>query len=271
MLSLNQQTVKQWSLPDLVEGCAQAGVTGVGLWREPVAAYGLDATARLIRRTGLEVTSLCRGGFLTIADPAGREERLRDNRAAIAEAATLGTDTLVLVCGGLPEGGGDLRDARERVTDAIADLVPFADSNGVRLAVEPLHPMFASDRSVVSTLAQALRIAEQFPADQVGVVIDTYHLWWDDTVDALIQRAGAAGRIAAFQVADWTTPLPYGVLTGRGQLGDGCIDLRHFREQVAAAGYNGYTEVEIFNEDMWARDPAQVLEEILDRYRTHVL
>lgn len=270
-LSINQQTVKQWSLPGLVAGCGAAGITGVGLWREPVADYGLDAAVRLVRESGLTVTSLCRGGFFTSADPTQRAERLRDNRAAIVEAAALGTGTLVLVCGGLTETTGGLRGARERVTEAVAALAPFAAEHGVRLALEPLHPMYAADRSVVSTLAQALEIAEHFPSAQVGVVVDSYHLWWDDTADAQIRRAGAGGRIAAFQLADWTTPLPHGVLTGRGQLGDGCIDLRHLRRQVEAAGYSGHTEVEIFNEDMWARDPADVLEEIIDRYRTHVL
>jgi sugar phosphate isomerase/epimerase len=131
--------------------------------------------------------------------------------------------------------------------------------------------MYASDRCVVSTLGQALDIAERFPARQVGVVVDTYHLWWDDQVPAQIGRAGAGGRIACFQVADWVTPLPQGVLLGRGQLGDGCVDLRGFRRQVEAAGYRGVTEVEIFNPALWARDGAEVLAEVVDRYRRHVL
>ncbi len=277
-LSLNQETVRQWSLPDLANGCARAGVRGVGLWRAPVREYGVAAAARLVRDAGLRVTSLCRGGFFTAADPGERAAALDDNRAALDEAAALGTGTLVLVSGGLPAGSRDLPGARERVADALAELVPHAVERGVRLAIEPLHPMYAADRCVVSTLAQALDLAERFPADQVGVVVDTYHLWWDDTVGAQIDRAGGGGadgtagtRIAAFQLADWVTPLPEGALLGRGQLGDGAVDLRWFRERVEAAGYRGPIEVEIFNPALWARDGAEVLAEVVDRFRTHVV
>ncbi|MFC9230178.1 sugar phosphate isomerase/epimerase family protein [Streptomyces decoyicus] len=277
-LSLNQQTLRQWSLPELADGCARAGVRGVGLWRAPVQEYGVAAAARLVRDAGLRVTSLCRGGFFTALDPGERAAALDDNRAAVDEAAALGTNTLVLVSGGLPAGSRDLPGARERVADALGELGPYAAERGVRLAVEPLHPMYAADRCVVSTLAQALDLAERFPAGQVGVVVDTYHLWWDDTVGAQIGRAGGTGgtgqesgsRIAAFQLADWVTPLPAGVLLGRGQLGDGVVDLRWFRERVEAAGYRGPVEVEIFNPALWARDGTEVLAEIVDRFRTHV-
>ncbi|MER5479511.1 sugar phosphate isomerase/epimerase [Streptomyces sp. NPDC002734] len=273
--SLNQETVKQWSLPELAEGCRRAGVTRVGLWRAPVQEYGVQRAARLVREAGLTVTSLCRGGFLTATDPGARAAALDDNRAAIDEAAALATSTLVLVSGGLPDGDRDLRGARERVADALGELAPYARERGVRLAVEPLHPMFASDRCVVSTLGQALDLAERFPVEEVGVVVDAYHVWWDDTVAERIRRAGAAGpdggRIAAFQVADWVTPLPAGVLLGRGQLGDGSVDMRGLRELVDAAGYAGPIEVEIFNEGLWARDGAEVLTEVVERYAAHVL
>ncbi|MGW8974875.1 sugar phosphate isomerase/epimerase family protein [Streptomyces platensis] len=274
-LSLNQETIRQWSLPELADGCARAGVRGVGLWRAPVQQYGVAAAARLIRDAGLRVSSLCRGGFFTALEPGERAAALDDNRAALDEAAALGTDTLVLVSGGLPPGSRDLAGARERIADALGELAPYAAERGVRLALEPLHPMYAADRCVVCTLAQALDLAERFPADRVGVVVDTYHLWWDDTVGAQIGRAGGTGgaagsRIAAFQLADWVTPLPEGVLLGRGQLGDGSVDLRWFRGRVEAAGYRGPVEVEIFNPALWARDGAEVLAEVVRRVRTHV-
>ncbi|GAA2434477.1 sugar phosphate isomerase/epimerase family protein [Streptomyces macrosporus] len=269
--SINQETVKQLSLPDLAKACGELGVAGVGLWRAPVQEYGVEATARLVRDAGLTVTSLCRGGFLTAVDPAERSRALDDNRAAIDEAAGIGTDTLVMVSGGLPAGDRDLFGARERVADALAELAPYAAERGVRLAIEPLHPMFASDRCVVSTLGQALDLAERFPADRVGVVVDTYHVWWDDRAPAQIARAGETGRIAAFQVADWCTPLPAGVLLGRGQLGNGSIDFRAWRDLVAEAGYTGWTEVEIFNEELWARDGREALAETVERFRAHVL
>ncbi|MEU0274129.1 sugar phosphate isomerase/epimerase family protein [Streptomyces sp. NPDC006307] len=258
-------TVKQLPLPELTEACVRLGVPGVGLWREPVAAYGLEATAKLVRDAGLTVTTLCRGGFFTTAAD------LDDNRAAVDEAATLGTDTLVLVSGGLPPGSKDLPGARSLIADALTELAPYAAERGVRLAIEPLHPMYAADRCAVSTLDQALDLAERFPAEQVGVVVDTYHVWWDDRAPAAVARAGAQGRIHSFQLADWTLPLPAGVLTGRGQLGDGTIDLRAWRERVDAAGYTGPIEVELFNDELWARDGLEVLEETARRYVEHAL
>ncbi|WSA76898.1 sugar phosphate isomerase/epimerase [Streptomyces sp. NBC_01799] len=268
-LSINQETVKQWSLPELTEGCVKAGIDKVGLWRAPVQEYGVERTAQLLTDAGISVTSLCRGGFFTALDPAERARALDDNRAAIDEAAALSTDTLVLVSGGLPAGSRDLHGARERIAEALAELGPYAQEQGVRLAIEPLHPMFASDRCVVSTLSQALDIAERFPAEQVGVVVDTYHIWWDDQAAAQIARAGAGGRIHSFQLADWITPLPAGVLVGRGQLGDGSVDFRAFREMVEATGFTGPIEVEIFNEGLWARDGAEVLAEVAARYVEH--
>ncbi|MDX3503134.1 sugar phosphate isomerase/epimerase [Streptomyces sp. ATCC51928] len=268
-LSINQETLKQWSLPELTEGCVKAGIDKVGLWRAPVQEYGVERTARLLADAGIEVTSLCRGGFFTALDPAERARALDDNRAAIDEAAGLSTDTLVLVSGGLPPGSRDLHGARERVGEALAELAPYAAARDVRLAIEPLHPMYASDRCVVSTLAQALDLAERFPAEQVGVVVDTYHLWWDDRAPAQIARAGAGGRIHSFQLADWITPLPAGVLLGRGQLGDGSVDFRAFRRWVEDAGFDGPIEVEIFNEALWARDGAEALAEVADRYVRH--
>ncbi|MGW7272985.1 sugar phosphate isomerase/epimerase family protein [Streptomyces sp. NPDC054864] len=269
--SVNQMTVKQLSLPELVSACTDLGVPGVGLWREPVQSYGLERTAKLVRDAGLTVTTLCRGGFLTAIEPHARVRAVDDNRAAIDEAATLGTDTLVLVSGGLPVGSKDLHGARSRIAEALAELAPYAASRGVRLAIEPLHPMFASDRCVVSTLAQALDLAERFPASQVGVCVDTYHVWWDDRAPAQIDRAGRGGRLHAFQLADWVTPLPEGVLNGRGQLGEGSVDLRSWRALVEGAGYGGPIEVELFNEGLWSRDGHGVLSETVRGYLRHAL
>ncbi|SDO38641.1 Sugar phosphate isomerase/epimerase [Streptomyces sp. cf386] len=269
--SINQMTVKQLSMPELAEECGRLGIGNVGLWREPVQSYGLEATAKLVRDAGLTVTTLCRGGFFTAIDPDERAKALDDNRRAVDEAAALGTDVLVLVSGGLPAGSRDLHGARERIADALGELGPYAEERGVKLAIEPLHPMYASDRCVVSTLAQALDLAERFPAQQVGVTVDTYHIWWDDTAPEQIARAGAGGRIHTFQLADWTTPLPEGVLTGRGQIGDGAIDMREWKGYVEAAGYTGAIEVELFNDGLWARDGREVLAETAARFVEHVI
>ncbi|MFF7646744.1 TIM barrel protein [Streptomyces canus] len=269
--SINQMTVKQLSLPELVSACGELGISNLGLWREPVQSYGVEETAKLVRDAGLTVTTLCRGGFFTAIDPDERAAALDDNRRAVDEAATLGTDTLVLVSGGLPAGSKDLHGARERIADALAVLGPYAEEHGVKLAIEPLHPMYAADRCVVSTLTQALDLAERFPARQVGVTVDTYHIWWDDNAPAQIARAGAGGRIHTFQLADWTTPLPEGVLNGRGQLGDGAIDMREWQRYVEAAGYTGAIEVELFNDALWARDGREVLAETAERFVAHTL
>ncbi|MFE9693239.1 sugar phosphate isomerase/epimerase family protein [Micromonospora sp. NPDC005806] len=261
-LSLNQQTTKSWSVREAVEGCVRAGIPAIGLWREPVAEIGVPAAAKLVADAGLRVSSLCRGGFLTADGEAGRAA-LEDNRRAIDEAAGLGTDCLVMVVGGLPPGSRDLRGARQRVAEALAELAPYAGERGVRLALEPLHPMYCADRAVLSTLGQAIDLAEPFPVEQVGVVVDTFHIWWDPDVWRQIARAG--DRIASFQVCDFLTPLPADVLLGRGMMGDGHIDFPPFRRAVEEAGYTGDTEVEIFNAEVWATDPDEVLATMKDR------
>ena len=272
-LSLNTATTKNWTLEQAVDGCVRAGIDGIGLWRDRVAEAGTDTAARLVRAAGLTVTSLCRGGFLTAADPAGRAAALEDNRRAVEEAAALGTDTLVLVCGGLPAGSRDLGAARRRVADALAALAPHADRHGVRLAVEPLHPMFCADRAVVSTLGQALDLADEVAgrtgSRAVGVVVDTYHVWWDPQVEQQIARAG--DRIAAFQVCDWVLPLPADVLLGRGHVGDGCIDVAALAAAVERAGYQGFTEVEIFNREIWDTPEPQTLDTLIERHRRIVV
>jgi sugar phosphate isomerase/epimerase len=249
--SFNQATANLWPTPGLIAGCAAAGVSWVGLWREQTAEFGLGRTARAVRDAGLRVSTLCRGGFFQ------RDGWLDDNRRAIDEAATLGAPVLVLVSGGMPEGSRDIDGARSRVADGVAELAPYAAAAGVRLAIEPLHPMFASDRCVISTLAQALDIAGAHPVEVVGVALDTYHVWWDPNLYALIERG--ASRIATFQLADWTTPLPAGVLTGRVLPGDGCVELSRIWSAVTATGYRDPVEVEVFNDELWARPGEEIL------------
>lgn len=265
-LSLNQITTKGWPIPELVSACARLGVGWVGLWREPVAETGVERTRETLAEHGIAVSSLCRGGFFAAASEQERRERAADNRAAVDEAVALGTDVLCLVCGGL--GGVGLDQARRHVEDGIAELAPYAADQGVRLAIEPLHPMFCADRSVIVTLDQALDIAERFPAEQVGVMVDTFHIWWDPDVYRAVRRA--TGRILSFQVCDWLDPLP-DVLLGRGMMGDGPIELRRLRQAVDDAGYTGPIEVEIFNADVWARPGVEVLEQTIDRYLAHVV
>lgn len=257
--SLNQATIKYASLAEAVRLTSEAGAESIGLWREPVAEVGLDVTVRLVADAGLRVSSLCRGGFFTMTEGPARRLALDDNRRALAEAAALGAPTLVLVAGGIPEGSRDLAGARELVRDAIGELAPDARAAGVTLAIEPLHPMYVSDRAVISTLGQALDIAEQFGPDAVGAVVDTFHVWWDPQLLTQIARAGAGGHIASYQVCDWATPLPADVLLARHYPGDGVIDFENITRAVLAAGYLGDIEVEIFNQAIWDTPAAEAV------------
>ena len=263
-LSLNQATVKHLGLPEAVALCVRHDIPAIGLWRDRVAETGLAEAAAAVRAAGLQVSSLCRGGFFTRADPGGRRAARSDNLAALAEAAELGTDTLVLVCGGLVPGQRDLGLARRMVADAIGELVPNAQRLGVRLGIEALHPMFCADRCVISSLGEAVDLALRFPADAVGVVVDTYHVWWDARLADEIARAGR--RIVSYQVCDWVLPLPQDTLLGRGHLGDGVIDFAPISASVAAAGYDGYVEVEIFNAEVWDAPPDQTAATVRERF-----
>ena len=263
-LSLNQATVKHLSLAEAVALCVRHDIPAIGLWRDRVAEAGLAEAAAAVRAAGLRVSSLCRGGFFTAADPDQRRAARADNLAALAEAAELGTGTLVLVCGGLPPGQRDLGLARRMISDAIGSLVPQAMRLGVRLGIEALHPMFCADRCVISSLGEAVDLALLFPADAVGIMVDTYHVWWDARLADQIARAGR--RIVSFQVCDWVLPLPADTLLGRGHLGDGCIDFAPIAGAVAAAGYDGDVEVEIFNADIWNAPPDQTAATVVERF-----
>ena len=263
-LSLNQRTCAHWSLREAIDGCVAAGLPSIGVWREPVAEVGLDTAVRWVRDAGLRVSSVCRGGFFTGADPAEVAAAHEANVEAVRETAALGAATLVLVPGGLPEGDKDLGAARARAAEAVAALAPVAAEHGVRLGIEPMHPIFAADRGVVSTLAQALDIAEEFDPATVGVVVDTFHLWWEPGVEQQVARAGP--RIVSYQVCDWITPFPADALLSRGMMGDGHIDFPTFTRWVRDAGYAGDVEVEIFHADVWAAPGADVVATLARRY-----
>jgi sugar phosphate isomerase/epimerase len=248
-LSLNQATVKSLTLTQTLDLCLRHEIRAVGLWRDRVAELGLAESAAAVRRSGVHVSSLCRGGFFTHPDAGARGAAMADNRAAIEEAAALGADALVLVSGGLVPGRRDLGLARRMIADAVGELVPRAQELGVRLGIEPLHPMFCADRCVIVRLSDAVDLALLFPAGAVGVVVDTYNVWWDSGLAAGIARAH--GRIVSYQLGDWVSPLPADAVLGRGHLGDGCIDFGPVTRQVLAAGYAGYAEVEIFNQEVW--------------------
>jgi len=259
--SFNQITAKHATLRECAEACVRHGVRWIAPWRDRVQEAGLSESARMLRDCGLRVSSLCRGGFFPAATQAERQARIDDNLRAIDEAAALGTDCLVLVCGPAPDR--DLDAARSMVADGVAALLDHARARRVRLGIEPLHPMFAADRSVIVTLAQALDLAQRFDTELAGIVVDVFHVWWDPQLYAGIQQA--SGRIVGLHVSDWASPLP-GILAGRSMLGDGVIELRRIRSAVDDSGYRGPVEVEIMNESLWSSPIDSILDQSVKRF-----
>jgi sugar phosphate isomerase/epimerase len=256
-LSLNLITVDHWALPEALERCAQAGITTVAPWRHRIAETGTEAAARAIADAGLAVSSVCRGGFFTAP---GADD---DNRRAVEEAAALGAPVLVLVCG--PPTTDGLAAARRTIAAGVERLIPFAADHGVRLGIEPLHPMMVGERSAIVTLGEALALARQLASPHVGVVVDAYHVFWDPRLEA--ELAGADGLIAGYHVSDWLVPTP-DLLAGRGLMGDGIIDLPHLRRLVEGAGYDGPIEVEVINPPI--TQAADILEDVKARFAAHV-
>ena len=266
-IAINTATVKTWSLEQAIEGCARAGITAIAPWRDILHACGVARAAQLLRTHDMTATALCRGGMFPAADEAGRRAALDDNRRAVDEAAGIGAACVVLVVGGLPPGSKDIAGARRQVRDGLAALLPYARQAGVKLAIEPLHPMYAADRACVNTLGQANDLCDEL-GDGLGVAVDVYHVWWDPQLAREIARAGS--RIISYHVCDWLVPTT-DLLLDRGMMGDGVIDLRGIRAMVEAAGFAGHCDVEIFSaRDWWKRDPNEVLSVCLERYRTVV-
>jgi sugar phosphate isomerase/epimerase len=260
-LSFNQITVNSWTLRDALGGCVRHAIPAIGLWRDRVDALGLYAAAKLVKESGIAVSSLCRGGGVPAATPEERQKRIENNLRAIDEAAALGTQVLVLVCGAL--AGRDMEGSRNMVVDGIAAIETHARERGIKLGIEPLHPMYAADRSVIVTLKQAREIAARFAPETAGVVIDVFHVWHDPDLFQEIEKL--QGRIVGFHVSDWPVPLP-GILMGRTMMGDGVIELSRIRSAVDKAGYSGPIEVEIFNQEIWDQPGDQVLDLMKRRF-----
>jgi sugar phosphate isomerase/epimerase len=272
LLSLNTATTrKQWRLAQAIEGCTRHGIRGISPWRDQLHEMGIQAAAKAVRNHGLTVTGLCRGGMFPAADAAGRKAAIEDNLRAVDEAQALGAQCLVLVVGGLPAGSKDIAadHQREQVREGIAAILPHARAARVPIAIEPLHPMYAADRACVNSLAQALDLCDTLDPNNeggLGVALDVYHVWWDPQLEYGIERAGKR-RLLAFHICDWLVPTR-DLLTDRGMMGDGVIDLPRIRSWVERAGYLGFHEVEIFSEiDWWKRDPDEVLKTCKDRHQ----
>jgi sugar phosphate isomerase/epimerase len=264
-LSFNQITCERLSLVEAIDAAKRHGIPWISPWRHKLSEISLEEAAARIRDAGLRISSLCRGGMFPAPAAEERQKRIDDNFRAIDEAATIGADVLVMVCGGL--NGVNIASARAMIADGVAAIASHAKSRGVRIGLEPLHPMFAADRSVLTTIGEALKIAAPHSPDLVGVVLDVFHIWWDPELYEHIEQAGA--RILGFHVSDWLVPLP-DVLLGRGMMGDGVLEIRRMREAVDAAGYSGPIEVEIFNRVIWDSEPDAVLAQMRERFESLV-
>ena len=254
----------------VIDEIARHGFGAIAPWRREVEGGEVRAISRQIRDAGLAVSGYCRSSYMPATS---RGERLRiheENLRALRDAGELRAACFVIVAGGLALGSRDIASARQQVLDGLAALLPEARDLGVALAIEPLHPMYAADRSCVNTIAQALAMCDQLdPSNQgsVGIAIDAYHTWWDPTLYENIAKAGAARRISAFHICDWLHPT-LDMLMDRGMMGDGVIDLRAMRGSIEHAGYTGFAEIEIFSDRWAAEDIARILDTCRNRLQT---
>lgn len=263
-LCIHTITTKPWSIEEAAKNFAAEGVKGITVWRDALENRNVKQTGDLIREHGLNIVSLCRGGFFPNADKAKREAAISDNKKAIEEAAALGAPMIVLVCGADPNQS--LKESRKQIQEGIQTIIPDAEAAGIKLAIEPLHPMYADTRSAINTLKQANDMAEAINSPTVGVAVDVYHLWWDPSLKKQIKRCGENNHLFAFHICDWNTPTT-DLLLDRGLMGDGCIPVNKIRSWVEATGFNGFYEVEIFSNKYWKEDQNSFLKKIIKAYK----
>ncbi|WP_375586386.1 sugar phosphate isomerase/epimerase family protein [Cyclobacterium xiamenense] len=262
-LCIHTITTKPWSLEEAAENYERAGVKGISVWRQYLGGRDIAAAGDRIRSHGLEIVSLVRGGFFPAVSARNRELAIQDNLKAVEEAAALGAPMIVLVCGADP--GQSLETSRKQIREGIEKVLPHAIEHGVKLAIEPLHPMYADTRSAVNTLRQANEMAETIGSAYVGVAADVYHLWWDPDLRVELLRCGQNGNLFAFHICDWMSPT-IDFLNDRGLMGEGCIDIPTIRGWAEEAGFSGFNEVEIFSDRHWAGDQSEFLNKIVSSY-----
>lgn len=265
-LCIHTITTKPLPIEEAIEQYAARNVGGITVWRQALEGRSPAQVGQHIRDAGLSIVSLCRGGFFPAIGAKARLAAIDDNLRAIDAAAELGSPLNVLVCGALP---GQLELSHQYIKEGIEAILPHAEANNIRLAVEPLHPMYAAHRSAINTLRQANDLCDEFNSPFVGVALDVYHIWWDPDLEVEIKRCGAADRIFAFHVCDWKTPVT-DILNDRGLMGEGCIPVREIRHVVEAQGFRGFIEVEIFSTRYWGQDQSQFLDHIVEAYLLHV-
>lgn len=260
---LHTITTKPWTLREAVDRYAEAGIKGMSVWQNALDTISPYEAGTRIRDNGMEVVSYVRGGFFPSVDLKKRNQALDENKRLIEQAATLGAPLLVLVCGADP--GQPLSTSRQQIREGIEAVLPYAEELNVKLAIEPLHPMYAADRSAINTLGQANDLTESIASDYVGVALDVYHVWWDPELQNEIKRCGANGKLLAYHVCDWKV-ITNDMLNDRGLMGEGCINLKEIRSWVEDAGFQGFCEVEIFSTIHWAKNQQEFLNEIISSF-----
>jgi sugar phosphate isomerase/epimerase len=263
-LCIHTITTKPWGIEEAAKNYSAEGVKGITVWRDALANRNIKQTGQLLRDYGLNIVSLCRGGFFPSKEKEKRKLAIEDNLKAIEEAAELGAPLIVLVCGAEPSQS--LKDSRKQIQEGIETILPQAKAAGIKLAIEPLHPMYADTRSAINTLAQANDMAEEINSAYVGVAVDVYHLWWDPNLKKEIKRCGKNDHLFAFHICDWNSPTT-DMLNDRGLMGDGCIPVNKIRSWVEATGFKGFYEVEIFSNKYWQQDQSQFLKKIIKAYK----
>jgi len=262
-LCVHTQTTKPWNLRECVENYSAAGIKGITVWRNVLEGQNLKEAKSLLDDFDMDVVSVARGGFFPAVEAEKRQAAIDDNLIAIGQSTGVGAPVLVLVCGA--DGRQPLEKSREQIKEGILKILPEAKAAGMKLAIEPLHPMYAGDKSAINTIAQANDMVEEINSEFVGIAVDVYHLWWDNNLKNEIKRCGKNNNLLAFHVCDWNVPTT-DFLTDRGLMGDGCIDVPQIRGWMEETGFNGYNEVEIFSDKYWATDQNQYLKKIKNAY-----
>jgi len=215
-----------------------------------------------------QVAGLCRTPFLVGPQAARTSELIMtDVSAAIEMTAAVGAPVLTVVTGGIEPGSRGIQHSLDLVAERLVEAANIAQQHNVKLALEPLHPVYGADRSCLLTVRDAICLCDAIGADNVGVAIDVYHIWWDTSLEAELLRAGA-DRIFGYHLCDWLSETR-DVLLDRGMMGDGVADLKAIRRAVEGAGYQGFCEVEVFSEALWwQREPDEVLDVCIERFRS---
>lgn len=261
--AIHTQTTKHWSLRQCIDAYSKAGIHQIGVWRHLVAAEGASQAGKMLRDAGMHVPSLVRGGFFVSASDEKRQSAIDENKRCIDEAKAVNAEMIVLVVGAEP--GIPLHDARQQAAEGIAACLEHAQANNIKLAIEPLHPMYAADRSCINRMAEARKICEQLQHPLVGIACDVYHVWWDPDLQHEIQLAGRQKTLFGFHLCDWRVQTR-DLLNDRGLMGDGCIPIRTIRGWVEQAGFDGCHEIEVFSSHYWDMDQQQYLQRIIEAY-----